>query len=214
MANGVKISDLPTASSIHDDALVVLVQDNTNRVVSVEQLADKINDKQNQVIANLYHELKHVTGGDYRNSIKNTLANHEYRIDGIERKNGDQDNQLVLLTKALQDDVARVASHSNDIHLLKNATVENRKSIAYLSGRVDTLSEKVAYIDTVAADLEEFKKSEASDILNLADILEKRAQQVEKELDDSYTYLCSYIHFTGDMYWKSIEDVHGLNNDL
>lgn len=214
MANGVKISDLPTASSIHDDALVVLVQDNTNRVVSVEQLADKINDKQNQIIANLYHELKHVTGGDYRNSIKNTLANHEYRIDGIERKNGDQDNQLVLLTKALQDSVARVAGHTNDIHLLKNATVENRKSIAYLSGRVDTLQEKVAYIDTVAADLEEFKKKEASDVLDLADIIEKRAQQVEQKLDDAYTYLASYIHFTGDMYWKSIEDMHGLVNDL
>lgn len=214
MANGIKISDLPTASNIHDDALVVLVQDNTNRVVTVEQLADKVNDKQNQIIANLYHELKHVTGSDYHNSIKNTLANHEYRIDGIERKNGDQDNQIVLLTKALQDSVARVATHTSDINLLKNAITEDRKSLAYLSGRIDNTEEKVAYIDTVAKDLEDFKKSESGDILNLMDLVEKRSQVVEEKLDASYTYLCSYMHFTGDQYWKTIEDMHGLNNDL
>lgn len=38
----VKISELPYASRIDDDALVVLVQDHANKVVTVDELSQKI----------------------------------------------------------------------------------------------------------------------------------------------------------------------------
>lgn len=113
-----KISELPYASKIDDDALVVLVQDHANKVVTVDELSQKINEKQNHIIDHLWHELKCVTGIETIKPICNTVASHEYRIGRIEKLNGKQDCQLVSLTNALREISARQHSNRDDINKL------------------------------------------------------------------------------------------------
>ena len=84
----VKISELPYASRIDDDALVVLVQDHANKVVTVDELSQKINEKQNHTIDHLWHELRRATGMETIKALSNTAANHECRIDKIEKQIG------------------------------------------------------------------------------------------------------------------------------
>ena len=114
----VKISALPYASKIDDGALVVLVQDHANKVVTVDELSQKINEKQNQIIDHLWHELKHVTSIETIKPICNTVASHEYRINRIEKLNEKQDCQLVNLTNAMSEISDRQHSHRDDINRL------------------------------------------------------------------------------------------------
>ena len=114
----VKISELPYSSRIDDDALVVLVQDHANKVVTVDELSQKINDKQNHIIDHLWHELKHVTSIETIRPICNTVASHEYRINRIEKLNEKQDCQLVNLTNAMSEISDRQHSHRDDINKL------------------------------------------------------------------------------------------------
>ena len=51
----VKISELPYASRIDDDALVGLVQDHANKFVTVDELSQKINETQTHTIDHLWH---------------------------------------------------------------------------------------------------------------------------------------------------------------
>ena len=113
-----KISELPYASKIDDDALVTLVQDHANKVVTVDELSRKINEKQNQIIDHLWHELKHCTSMETIRTICNTLASHEYRINRIEKLNEKQDCQLVNLTNAMSEISDRQHSHRDDINKL------------------------------------------------------------------------------------------------
>ena len=113
-----KISELPYASKIDDGALVVLVQDHANKVVTVDELSQKINEKQNQIIDHIWHELKHVTSIETIKPICNTVASHEYRINRIEKLNEKQDCQLVNLTNAMSEISDRQHSHRDDINKL------------------------------------------------------------------------------------------------
>ena len=113
-----KISELPYASKIDDDALVVLVQDHANKVVTVDELSRKINEKQNHIIDHLWHELNHCTSMETIRPICNTLASHEYRISRIEKLNEKQDCQLVNLTNAMSEISDRQHSHHDDINRL------------------------------------------------------------------------------------------------
>ena len=113
-----KISELPYASKINDDALVVLVQDHANKVVTVDELSQKINEKQNRIIDHLWHELKHCTSMETIRPICNTIASHEYRINRIEKLNEKQDCQLVNLTNAMCEISTRQHSHHDDINKL------------------------------------------------------------------------------------------------
>ena len=113
-----KISELPYASKIDDGALVVLVQDHANKVVTVDELSQKINEKQNHIIDHLWHELKHLTSIETIKPICNTVASHEYRINRIEKLNGKQDCQLVNLTNAVSEISDRQHSHRDDINKL------------------------------------------------------------------------------------------------
>lgn len=172
MGNNLKISDLPLASRIDDDALVVLVQDHSNKVVTVSELSDKINERQNHTIDHLWHEMKRLTNADTVKALANSLANHEYRIDGIEKLNGKQDNQLISLTKAMQDLAIKSSKHEGDIRLLRTANVENRRSLAYLNCRVDALIDK------------------SSSYFNAIDVLNQALKETQEkhEADLSYTY--------------------------
>lgn len=233
MANNLKISELPFASRIDDEALVVLVQDHSNKVVTVSELSDKINERQNHTIDSLWHELRRVTGADTVKALTNSVANHEYRIDGIERLNGKQDAHLKTLTNTLQDVSLKQSQHSSDIRLLQTATTENRRSLAYLNCRVDavvndsttyfdqigklvenlaklsyTHDQDVAYIHQYVADTKDSCYAYASTYIDLA-----QANSYAYTYS-TYTYLSSYAHFSSKEYWGKIINIGQLYTGL
>lgn len=194
MAN-TKISELPYASVIDDDALVVLVQDHSNKVVTVSELSDKINERQNHTIDHLWHELKRVTGAETVKALTNSVANHEYRIDGIERKNCNQDNQLISLTKAMRDLSMKSSKHEGDIRLLRTANIENRRSLAYLNCRVDAQIEKsdtyFGQISQLTYDLQRVSAKHDAD-------LAYTYNYIKNATDSAYSYASYYIDYTYD----------------
>lgn len=214
MGNNLKISDLPIASRIDDEALVVLVQDHSNKVVTVSELSDKINERQNHTIDHLWHEMRRLTNADTVKAMSNSLANHEYRIDGIERLNGKQDGQLISLTKAMQDMSTKQFKHEGDIRLLRTANIENRRSLAYLNDRVDKQIEKSdSYFNTISTLEDEFnklKESHNNDISKLKEYVDETytssISYASTYIDSNVTYLSTYIHFNGDEYWGIVNN--------
>ena len=221
----VKISELPYASRIDDDALVVLVQDHANKVVTVDELSQKINEKQNHTIDHLWHELRRATGMESIKALSNTAANHEYRIDGIEKLNGKQDRQLVSLTNALRDAVARQHAHHRDINLLRNGMIENRRSLAYTNVRIDKLGDACntyfSSIDKLNADLKALTEKHDADLAYTYqyiadahdDAVASAYAYTSTEVDNnwaytysSYAYLCTYVHFGCNEYWGTISE--------
>lgn len=196
----VKISELPYASRIDDDALVVLVQDHANKVVTVDELSQKINEKQNHTIDHLWHELRRATGMESIKALSNTAANHEYRIDGIEKLNGKQDCQLASLTNAMREISARQHAHHDDINRLRDFTQQNRRSLAYLNTRVnDVIKDTYTYFNNISqiqADLTAAKEKHKADLSYTYDYIERAAS--------TYTYLNDFVHFGGDEYWGII----------
>lgn len=229
MGYNAKISELPYASRIDGDALVVLVQDHANKVVTVDELSNKINEKQNNVIDKLWHDLRRVTNADTIKAMSNTLANHEYRIDGIEKLNGKQDRQLVSLTNALRDAVARQDAHHRDINLLRNGMIENRRSLAYTNVRIDNLSyvcnTYFSSIDKMNADLKALTEKHDADLAYTYqyiadahdDAIASAYAYTSTEVDNnwaytysSYAYLCTYVHFGCNEYWGTIDKTEKL----
>lgn len=219
----VKISELPYASRIDDDALVVLVQDHANKVVTVDELSQKINEKQNHTIDHLWHELRRATGMETIKALSNTAANHEYRIDGIEKLNGKQDCQLVSLTNAMREISARQHAHHDDINRLRDFTQQNRRSLAYLNTRVDdVIKDTYTYfntIDKIKADLAEATEKHAYDLAYTYDYIKRAAEATKTycntytstEVDNNWTYtysayayLSTYVHFSPNEYWGGI----------
>lgn len=243
MAN-TKISELPYASVIDDDALVVLVQDHSNKVVTVDELSQKINEKQNHAIDHLWHELRRATGMESIRALSNTAANHEYRIDGIEKLNGKQDAQLTTLTNALRDVSTRQAYHHNDIKLLQNGVSENRKGLAHANTRIDKLTtecntyfseitelsndlkalttkhdEDVSYIKQYIGDAQNAAYSYASywtDIA-VANSYAYTAYQVDNNWAytySSYAYLATYVHYNCNEYWGGVKEIADIYGEF
>lgn len=240
MGYNAKISELPYASRIDGDALVVLVQDHANKVVTVDELSNKINEKQNNVIDKLWHDLRRVTNADTIKAMSNSLANHEYRIDGIEKLNGKQDRQLVSLTNALRDAVARQDAHHRDINLLRNGMIENRRSLAYTNVRIDKLSydcgSYFSSIDKLNADLKALTEKHDADLAYtyqyIADTHDSAYAYASYWVDDArneahsytsyevdnnwaytysaYAYLSNYVHFGCSEYWGTINKVENI----
>lgn len=219
----VKISELPYASRIDDDALVVLVQDHANKVVTVDELSQKINEKQNHTIDHLWHELRRATGMETVRAISNTVSNHEYRIDGIEKLNGKQDNQLASLTNAMREISARQHAHHDDITILQQGVKENRRSLAYLNFRVDgVIKDTYTYFNNISqiqADLAAATTKHEADLSYTYDYIKRTAEATQTycntytstEVDNNWTYtysayayLSTYVHFGGDEYWGII----------
>lgn len=230
----VKISELPYASRIDDDALVVLVQDHANKVVTVDELSQKINEKQNHTIDHLWHELRRATGMETVRAISNTVSNHEYRIDGIEKLNGKQDNQLASLTNAMREISARQHAHHDDITILQQGVKENRRSLAYLNFRVDgVIKDTYTYfnnINQIQADLAAATAKHEADLSYTYDYIKRAAEATQTycntytstEVDNNWTYtysayayLSTYVHFSPREYWGSITtgDVWSLGDD-
>lgn len=208
----VKISELPYASRIDDDALVVLVQDHANKVVTVDELSQKINEKQNHTIDHLWHELRRATGMETVRAISNTVSNHEYRIDGIEKLNGKQDRQLTSLTNAMREISARQHAHQDDINRLQTGVKENRRSLAYLNFRVDNVvNNTYTYFNNISqiqAYLAAAIQKHADDLSYTYDYIERAAEATQDNCYtytySSYAYLSTYVHFGGDEYWGII----------
>lgn len=229
----VKISELPYASRIDDDALVVLVQDHANKVVTVDELSQKINEKQNHTIDHLWHELRRATGMETVRAISNTVSNHEYRIDGIEKLNGKQDCQLASLTNAMREISARQHSHHDDINILQTGVKENRRSLAYLNFRVDgVIKDTYTYFNNISqiqADLAAAIEKHEADLSYTYDYIERAAEATKTycntytstEVDNNWTYtysayayLSTYVHFSTREYWGSItKNVYSLEDD-
>ena len=219
----VKISELPYASRIDDDALVVLVQDHANKVVTVDELSQKINEKQNHTIDHLWHELRRATGMETVRAISNTVSNHEYRIDGIEKLNGKQDCQLASLTNTMREISARQHAHHDDINILQTGVKENRRSLAYLNFRVDgVINDTYTYFNNISqiqADLAAAIKKHEADLSYTYGYVERAAEATQAncyaytstEVDNNwaytysaYAYLTDFVHFGGDEYWGII----------
>ena len=227
----VKISELPYASRIDDDALVVLVQDHANKVVTVDELSQKINEKQNHTIDHLWHELRRATGMETVKALSNTAANHEYRIDGIEKLNGKQDRQLASLTNAMREISARQHSHHDDINILHTGVKENRRSLAYLNFRVDgVIDDTYTYfnnINQIQANLAAAIQKHEADLSYTYEYIERTAeatqancyaytsQKVDNNLAytySSYAYLTGFVHFSPNEYWGGIKENEDMYN--
>lgn len=216
-----KISELPYAPYIDDRALVVLVQDHANKIVTVDDLSKKINEKQDNVINKLWHDLRHLANADTVKNITKTIANHEYRIDGIEKLNGKQDRQLVVLTDALRDTVARQDLHHRDIKRLTISQTENRKSLCKLWGKVKELSYNTSYyfnsIDDIKSQLSYLAHKHDEDIAYAIDTANAytstEADNLWTYTYSSYAYLNSYVHFNGDEYWGKIDNISQVYTD-
>lgn len=233
----VKISELPYASRIDDDALVVLVQDHANKVVTVDELSQKINEKQNHTIDHLWHELRRVTGLDTVKALSNTAANHEYRIDNIEKfiskdipeKNKKQDCQLVNLTNALKEVTLRQHSHCDDIRLLQFGLRKNRCLLAYVNTRVDKLigdcGSNTYTISKLQTDLTAATEKHEADLAYTYGYIKEAAETTQsncyaytaKEVDNNWTYtystyayLSGFVHFSPSEYWGSITNVSDI----
>ena len=231
----IKISELPYASRIDDDALVVLVQDHANKVVTVDELSQKINEKQNHTIDHLWHELRRATGMETVKALSNTAANHEYRIDNIEKfiekKNKQQDCQLVNITNALKEVTLRQCSHHDDINLLQNGVKENRRSLAYLNFRVDgVIDDTYTYFNNISqiqANLAAAIQKHETDLSYTYEYIERTAeatqancyaytsQKVDNNLAytySSYAYLTGFVHFSPNEYWGGIKENEDMYN--
>lgn len=227
----VKISELPYASRIDDDALVVLVQNHANKVVTVDELSQKINEKQNHTIDHLWHELRRATGMETVRAISNTVSNHEYRIDGIEKLNGKQDCQLASLTNAMREISARQHAHHDDITILQQGEKENRRSLAYLNFRVDgVIKDTSTYfnnINQIQADLAAATAKHKADLAYTYGYIERAAEATQQncyvytstEVDNNWTYtysayayLTDFVHFSPNEYWGGIKENKDMYN--
>ena len=231
----VKISELPYASRIDDDALVVLVQDHANKVVTVDELSQKINEKQNHTIDHLWHELRRATGMETVKALSNTASNHEYRIDNIEKfiekKNKQQDCQLTNLTNSLREIAARQHSHHDDINILQTGVKENRRSLAYLNFRVDgVIKDTYTYFNNISqiqADLAAAIQKHEADLSYTYDYIERAAEATKTycntytstEVDNNWTYTYSayayitdFVHFSPNEYWGGIKENKDMYN--
>lgn len=227
----VKISELPYASRIDDDALVVLVQDHANKVVTVDELSQKINEKQNHTIDHLWHELRRATGMETVRVISNTVSNHEYRIDGIEKLNGKQDCQLASLTNAMHEISARQHAHHDDITILQTGVKENRRSLAYLNFRVDgVIKDTSTYFNNISqiqSDLSAATAKHEADLSYTYDYIKRAAEATQTycntytstEVDNNWTYtysayayLTDFVHFSPNEYWGGIKENKDMYN--
>lgn len=231
----VKISELPYASRIDDDALVVLVQDHANKVVTVDELSQKINEKQNHTIDHLWHELRRATGMETVKALSDTAANHEYRIDNIEKfiekKNKQQDCQLTNLTNSLREIAARQHSHHDDINILQTGVKENRRSLAYLNFRVDgVIKDTYTYFNNISqiqADLAAAIKTHKDDLAYTYKYIKEAAETAQEncytytstEVDNNWTYtysayayLTDFVHFSPNEYWGGIKENKDMYN--
>lgn len=231
-----KISELGGVSSIQDDAKMIIVQDKANKVVTVSELSNKVNENTNKVIAALYNEFKKATDQETIKHMKSTLANHEYRLQQNERFDQNRSRQIAELTNSLNEVISKTNINTYDIKVNKKNIENNYSYISYLDSKVselaytsynntscidaltynlNLLSEKLdlSYNDacSYASYLSYGVESRVVDMIGLINTfhesdIKKLQKQHDDEVEYNNTYVFSYIHYGRDQYWGVIDD--------
>lgn len=185
--SNIKISDLNRANRISDEALVVIVQDNANKVVTVKELAEKINHPQNRLIAKLHDEIDQASQGGTINKLKDITAKQEYRLDR-------QQDTLNKMSVRLADASKKVDALHNEIGhfkgIVKKCEVDNaftRKTLAYTNMRMNELDKNVHHLGHRTTYLSQY------------------IGEVENNTQETFSYIGQFIHRTRNDYWGTLE---------
>lgn len=205
----IKISDLNRAHKLSDEALIVVVQDNSNKVISVKDLKDKVNEDQNKLIAKIYDEVKAQSPTSSLIKLKDVAIKHEYRINRAEAASSQAMKDVHTVSEGIRFINKRLDDHKKMLVKNEKDNILTRRGLAYANGR----------IDGVIKDLEELNDGLSEKIT----YLEEEITYVKGNIDDiddfnvtSYAYLASFTHFDRKQYWEefSIENMVGTNTDF
>lgn len=183
----IKISDLNRANRLSDEALIVVVQDNANKAVTVKELGNKINDNQNKLIAKLHDEIKQTSQGANIAKLKEITAKQQYQINNIKRTVGAQGIRLNNIEKSngeLRHEIGRIIKI---VDINTKETQLTRKSLAYVNHKVDKVVKDVHNLGTYMSYVGQY------------------TDQVAQHCEDNYAYLAQYSHFDRSQYWNSID---------
>ena len=135
----IKISDLNKVRRLSDEALLVIVQDNANKVVTIKELAERINANQNRLITKLHDEIKQSSQGGNVKNLKDIVAKHEYALQNQKRllnslmfkvnqmiKKCEEDNEFTR--KILVRTNKRIDELNTKIKLLENKLLESENT--------------------------------------------------------------------------------------
>lgn len=184
-----KISELNRAKRLSDDAIIVVVQDNSNKTITVKELGDAINYKQNILIGKLHDEVKQASQGGNYLALKNIVAKHEYRLNNIDRKLIGQ-AKLTSQNFALAEHAKKEAEHAIKIANVANEESKlTRKGLAFVNSKADNAIKDVKTMSTYVNYLGEY-------VENLKD-----------ESINAFNELVSYMHPTRDYYWGTVQTI-------
>lgn len=151
-----KISELNRAKRLSDDAIIVVVQDNANKTVTIKELGDKINNEQNHLINKLYNEIKESTQGGNYVKLKNVIAKHEYRLNNINRELKSQ-SKCIMHNGELAEQAKKNAIHA--INIAEKSNEESRltrKGLAFVNSKVDNAIKDIKVMSTYLSYLGEY----------------------------------------------------------
>ena len=98
----VKISSLQKTEKILDSAIIPIVQDNQNKVVTVKDLSEKMNFENRKLIKKLYEEFKENTYAGELSRLKDIIAKQCFTMIKMEQ-----------MIKRLQDEIEQLKCHSH-----------------------------------------------------------------------------------------------------
>ena len=182
-----KISELNRAKRVSDDAIIVVVQDNANKTITVKELGDVINYKQNLLIGKLHDEVKQASQSGNYIALKNIIAKHEYRLNNIDR-------QLVKQYKLTSDSI-NIAKQSKEdaIHAIKIAEIANaeskltRKGLAFVNSKADNAIKDVKAMSTYLSYLGEY------------------TEKIKDDAAETFGTIASYVHIKKEDYWGTLK---------
>lgn len=202
-----KISNMSGATYIKDTALIPIVQDSSNKIITVSQLTDKVNEKQNQIISKLWEDVQRATHSEFLiknvKQLNNIVAKHEYRLGQSEKLSLDTKKTVDILFHAVDELTAREKSNHHAIKNLERDIRDNRKAIAYLNRRIDEVNQNTSYLNSLVDDLNEAKEKHDSDISYINGWIESTTTYLTNRDDENFAYLCSYVHFGQSEYWQT-----------
>lgn len=204
-----KISNMSGATYIKDTALIPIVQDSSNKIITVSQLADKVNEKQNQIISKLWEDVQRATHSEFLiksvKQLNNIVAKHEYRLGQSETLSLEAKKTVDILFHAVDELTAREKGNHHAIKHLERDVQDNRKAIAHLNRRIDILDPEkfTSYLNALVADLNETKEKHDTEISYINGWIESTTTYLTNTDNENFTYLCSYVHFGQAEYWQT-----------
>ena len=185
----IKISDLNKANHISDKALIVIVQDHANKTVTVEELANKINEGQDHLIEKLHDEIHKSSQGGNIIRLKNIAAKHEYILQKQGRDLNEINHQIGDIKRQYREDRKEFEKVKHFLKVAKKIEADNiitRKALTYTNSRVDTAIKDV------------------NNLNNKISYLGDYVENIAEDCKDSSAYLAQYIHFDKSQYWGTL----------